>query len=144
MARPHIVVVPAAARQCQLLHRHGAYVTFVNTEHNHRRVQETEGAGAMRGQQDFRFQVFPDGLLEPRIKERSQEHKTLNLVGNELPHVPPATNAMAAEGPPSPATLTRTYFEPLAPRHDLAKLMQITTFAAALVSSSSRLAAAAA
>ncbi|RLM79512.1 7-deoxyloganetin glucosyltransferase-like [Panicum miliaceum] len=54
MARPHVVVVPypgsgninPVLQLAKLLHRHGVYVTFVNTEHNRRRVQATEGAGA--------------------------------------------------------------------------------------------------
>nr|XP_034604483.1 7-deoxyloganetin glucosyltransferase-like [Setaria viridis] len=72
MARPHVVVVPypgsgnvnPALQLAKLLHRHGAYVTFVNTEHNHRRVQDTEGAGAVRGREGFRFETIPDGLSE--------------------------------------------------------------------------------
>ncbi|PAN05255.1 hypothetical protein PAHAL_1G125300 [Panicum hallii] len=72
MARPHVVVVPypgsgninPALQLAKLLHRHGVYVTFVNTEHNHRRVQATEGAGAVRGREGFRFEAIPDGLSE--------------------------------------------------------------------------------
>ncbi|NP_001168355.1 cytokinin-O-glucosyltransferase 2 isoform 2 [Zea mays] len=72
MARPHVVVVPypcsgninPALQIARLLHRHGVYVTFVNTEHNHRRVQATEGAGAVRGGEGFRFEAIPDGLSE--------------------------------------------------------------------------------
>ncbi|TVU32567.1 hypothetical protein EJB05_24300, partial [Eragrostis curvula] len=68
--RPHVVVVPypgagninPALQIAKLLHGQGAYVTFVNTEHNHRRVQ----AGAVRGRRDdgFRFEAIPDGLSE--------------------------------------------------------------------------------
>jgi hypothetical protein len=47
-----------------MLHRHGVYITFVNTEHNHRRVQATEGASAVRGRERFRFEAIPDGLVE--------------------------------------------------------------------------------
>ncbi|OEL13908.1 7-deoxyloganetin glucosyltransferase [Dichanthelium oligosanthes] len=72
MARPHVVVVPypgsgninPALQIAKLLHHHGVYVTFVNTEHNHRRVQATEGAGAVRGREGFRFEAIPDGLSE--------------------------------------------------------------------------------
>lgn len=53
-----------ALQIARLLHRHGVYVTFVNTEHNHRRVQATEGAGAVRGGEGFRFEAIPDGLSE--------------------------------------------------------------------------------
>ncbi|KAF8739376.1 hypothetical protein HU200_013860 [Digitaria exilis] len=55
---------PGAAARQAAPHRHGAYVTFVNTEHNHRRVQETEGAGAVRGQEGFSFEAIPDGLSD--------------------------------------------------------------------------------
>nr|CAB3449599.1 unnamed protein product [Digitaria exilis] len=72
MARPHVLVVPypgagninPSLQLAKLLHRHGVYVTFVNTEHNHRRVQDTEGAGAVRGRDGFRFEAIPDGLSE--------------------------------------------------------------------------------
>ncbi|CAL4888505.1 unnamed protein product [Urochloa decumbens] len=72
MARPHVVVVPypgagninTALQLAKLLHRHGAYVTFVNTEHNHCRVQGTEGAAAVRGRDGFRFEAIPDGLCD--------------------------------------------------------------------------------
>ncbi|CAL5058850.1 unnamed protein product [Urochloa decumbens] len=72
MARPHVVVVPypgagninPALQIAKLLHRHGTYVTFVNTEHNHRRVQDTEGAAAVLGRDGFRFEAIPDGLSE--------------------------------------------------------------------------------
>jgi hypothetical protein len=70
MARPHVVVVPypgsgninPALQVAKLLHRHGAYVTFVNTEHNHRLLRVTEGAGAVRGREGFCFETIPDGL----------------------------------------------------------------------------------
>jgi hypothetical protein len=72
MARPHAVVVPypgagninPALQLAKLLHGHGVYITFVNTEHNHRLVQETEGAGAVRGRDGFRFEAIPDGLSD--------------------------------------------------------------------------------
>ncbi|CAL5058848.1 unnamed protein product [Urochloa decumbens] len=72
MARPHVVVVPypgagninPALQLAKLLHRHGAYVTFVNTEHSHRVVQGTEGAAAVRGRDGFRFEAIPDGLSD--------------------------------------------------------------------------------
>jgi hypothetical protein len=71
-SRPHAVVVPypasgninPALHLAKLLHRHGVYVTFVNTEHNHRRAQAAGGAGAVRGREDFRFEAIPDGLVD--------------------------------------------------------------------------------
>ncbi|KAL6839864.1 hypothetical protein ACP4OV_029674 [Aristida adscensionis] len=70
--RPHAVFVPypgagninPALQIAKLLHRHGVYVTFVNTEDNHRRVQRTEGAAAVRGRDGFRFEAIPDGMSD--------------------------------------------------------------------------------
>ncbi|TVU03768.1 hypothetical protein EJB05_50676, partial [Eragrostis curvula] len=72
--RPHVVVVPypnagninPALQLAKLLHRHGVYITFVNTEHNHRRVQAAMGAGAavLSSGEGFRFEAIPDGLSE--------------------------------------------------------------------------------
>ena len=72
MARPHVVVVPypcagnvnPALQIAKLLHHQSVYVTFINTEHNHRRVQATEGPGAVRGHDGFRFEAIPDGLSD--------------------------------------------------------------------------------
>ncbi|KAK1644244.1 hypothetical protein QYE76_062049 [Lolium multiflorum] len=66
--RPHAVVLPypysgtinPALQVAKLLHRRGVYVTFVNTEHNHRKA----GADAVRGHDGFRFVSIPDGLDE--------------------------------------------------------------------------------
>ncbi|XBH89427.1 hypothetical protein VPH35_081331 [Triticum aestivum] len=72
MVRPHAVVVPhpssgninPALQLAKLLHHHGVYITFVNTEHNHRIMEATEGAAAVRGHEGFRFEAIPDGLVE--------------------------------------------------------------------------------
>ncbi|EAZ41650.1 hypothetical protein OsJ_26184 [Oryza sativa Japonica Group] len=72
MARPHAVVVPypgsgninPALQLAKLLHGHGIYITFVNTEHNHRRALAAEGAAAVRGRDGFQFETIPDGLLD--------------------------------------------------------------------------------
>ncbi|KAG8044280.1 hypothetical protein GUJ93_ZPchr0130g6521 [Zizania palustris] len=71
---PHAVVVPypgsgninPALQLAKLLHGRGVYVTFVNTEHNHRRVVAAEGAAGimLRGREGFRFETIPDGLLD--------------------------------------------------------------------------------
>ncbi|CAM0876048.1 unnamed protein product [Alopecurus aequalis] len=66
--RPHAVVLPypgagninPALQIAKLLHRRGVYVTFVNTEHNHRKA----GVDAVRGHDGFRFESIPDGLDE--------------------------------------------------------------------------------
>ncbi|TKW38572.1 hypothetical protein SEVIR_1G124000v4 [Setaria viridis] len=85
MARAHAVVVPypcsgninPALQLAKLLHRHGVYITFVNTEHNHRRVQDTESAGAVRGREGFRFEAIPDGLSDA---DRGKQDYGLSLL----------------------------------------------------------------
>ncbi|KQJ95229.1 7-deoxyloganetin glucosyltransferase isoform X2 [Brachypodium distachyon] len=71
MARPHAVVVPfpctghinPALQLARLLHRRGFHVTFVNTEHNHRRLAQTiENAAGM----GFHFEAIPDGLTDAK------------------------------------------------------------------------------
>ncbi|KAJ1278984.1 hypothetical protein BS78_04G120200 [Paspalum vaginatum] len=84
MARPHVVVLPypeagninPALQIAKLLHRHGAYVTFVNTEHNHARVQDTEGAAAVRGRDGFCFEAIPDGLS---VADRAAQDYNIGL-----------------------------------------------------------------
>jgi len=56
--------VNPALQIAKLLHHDGVYVTFINSEHNHRRVQATEGPGAVRGRDGFRFEAIPDGLSD--------------------------------------------------------------------------------
>ncbi|RCV05960.1 hypothetical protein SETIT_1G124700v2 [Setaria italica] len=119
MARSHVVVVPypgagninpAPLQLAKLFHRHGAYVTFfVNTEHNHRRVQDTEGAGAVRGQDGFRFEAFPDGLSDADRGKKQDYGRSVALSTstrcaapfrdlitrlNATPGVPPVTFAV--------------------------------------------------
>lgn len=53
-----------ALQLAKLLHHHGAYVTFVSTEHNHERAQAAEGVAAVRGREGFRFEAIPDGLVD--------------------------------------------------------------------------------
>jgi len=116
MARPHAVVVPypgagninPALQLAKLLHRHGVYITFVNTEHNHRLVRETEGTGAVRGRDGFRFEAIPDGLSDADRGKQDYGQSLLastttrcaaplrNLIArlNGTPGVPPVTCVM--------------------------------------------------
>nr|CAB3480332.1 unnamed protein product [Digitaria exilis] len=65
---PHVVVVPhpslghvnPALQLAQALHRHGVFITFVITEHNHRSAQ----AAAAGVASSFRLETLPDGLLD--------------------------------------------------------------------------------
>ncbi|KAM3254009.1 hypothetical protein ACQJBY_047868 [Aegilops geniculata] len=113
MARPHAVVVPhpssgninPALQLAKLLHHHGVYITFVNTEHNHRVMEAMEGAAAVRGHEGFRFEAIPDGLVEAdrdaedydlRLSAATSQRwaeplKELLLRLNGTPGVPPVT-----------------------------------------------------
>ncbi|XP_037437961.1 7-deoxyloganetin glucosyltransferase-like [Triticum dicoccoides] len=113
MATPHAVVVPhpssgninPALQLAKLLHHHGVYITFVNTKHNHRVMEATEGSAAVRAHEGFRFEAIPDGLVEAdrdhedydlrlsaATSQRSAEPlKELLLRLNGTPGVPPVT-----------------------------------------------------
>ncbi|XVF61592.1 hypothetical protein PTKIN_Ptkin08bG0142400 [Pterospermum kingtungense] len=66
----HAVCVPFPAQGhinpmlqlAKLLHSRGFYITFVNTEYNHRRLIRSRGEEAVKGLPDFRFETIPDGL----------------------------------------------------------------------------------
>ncbi|KAK8652811.1 hypothetical protein V6N13_126834 [Hibiscus sabdariffa] len=68
--KPHAVFVPFPAQGhvnpmmqlAKLLHSRGFFVTFVNTEYNHRRFIRSYGAGSLIGLPDFQFEMIPDGL----------------------------------------------------------------------------------
>jgi hypothetical protein len=72
--QPHVVVAPhpslghvnPALQLAQMLHHHGVFVTFVSTEHNHRRsALAADGLSSRRdGPPSFRFETIPDGLLD--------------------------------------------------------------------------------
>ncbi|RLM80327.1 7-deoxyloganetin glucosyltransferase-like [Panicum miliaceum] len=87
MARLHIVDVPCpgsgninpALQVAKLMHRHGAYVTFVNTEHNHRLLRATEGAGTVRDREGLHFETIPDGLSEA---DRSKQDYSTGLAAS--------------------------------------------------------------
>ncbi|GAB4824980.1 hypothetical protein Ancab_007853 [Ancistrocladus abbreviatus] len=46
----------------KLLHFNGFHITFVNTEHNHRRLLKSRGPASLDGLSSFRFETIPDGL----------------------------------------------------------------------------------
>lgn len=67
-AQQHVVCVPFPSpghvgpmlKLAKLLHAKGHYITFVNTELNHRRLLESGGSSALDGVPRFRFEVVPD------------------------------------------------------------------------------------
>ncbi|KAK6143692.1 hypothetical protein DH2020_024040 [Rehmannia glutinosa] len=68
--KPHAVFIPYPAqghvnpmfKLAKLLHHNGFYITFVNTEYNHRRLLKSRGTSAIDGLPEFRFATIPDGL----------------------------------------------------------------------------------
>ncbi|XP_048131865.1 linamarin synthase 1-like [Rhodamnia argentea] len=69
-ALAHAVCVPFPAQGhinpmtqlAQLLHARGVFITFVNTEFNHRRLLRSKGPDSLRNLENFRFETIPDGL----------------------------------------------------------------------------------
>lgn len=70
--KPHVVCIPFPAQShinamlsiAKLLHERGFYVTFVNTEYNHKRIIKSRGPDSLHGLSDFRFETIPDGMPE--------------------------------------------------------------------------------
>ncbi|XP_047342089.1 7-deoxyloganetin glucosyltransferase-like [Impatiens glandulifera] len=51
----------------KLLHARGFYITFVNSEFNHRRLLKSRGPHSLDGLETFRFETIPDGLPESDV-----------------------------------------------------------------------------
>ncbi|KAL6310756.1 hypothetical protein AAG906_006050 [Vitis piasezkii] len=68
--KPHVVLIPYPAqghvnpmlKLAKLLHNKGFFVSFVNTEYNHKRLLRSRGPNSLDGLSDFRFETIPDGL----------------------------------------------------------------------------------
>ncbi|MCD9559539.1 hypothetical protein HAX54_017539 [Datura stramonium] len=68
--KPHAVCIPYPAQGhispmlqlAKIIHNRGFQITFVNTEHNHRRLLKSRGPDSLRGLPSFRFENIPDGL----------------------------------------------------------------------------------
>ncbi|XP_022763681.1 7-deoxyloganetin glucosyltransferase-like [Durio zibethinus] len=68
--KPHAVCIPYPAqghinpmlKLAKLLHHYGFYVTFVNTEYNHKRLLRSRGPNSLDGLPDICFKTIPDGL----------------------------------------------------------------------------------
>lgn len=80
----HAVCVPFPAqghvipfmKLAKLLHSRGFYVTFVNTEYNHRRLIRSQGPDFVKGFQDFQFETIPEGL-PPSDRDATQDPASL-------------------------------------------------------------------
>ncbi|KAA3453878.1 7-deoxyloganetin glucosyltransferase-like [Gossypium australe] len=68
--RHHAVCIPFPAqghinpmlKLAKILHQKGFFITFVNTEFNHKRLLKSRGPDALNGLPSFRFETIPDGL----------------------------------------------------------------------------------
>ncbi|KAF7848222.1 hypothetical protein BT93_L2182 [Corymbia citriodora subsp. variegata] len=78
--RSHAVCIPgpyqshigAMLKLAKLLHTKGFYISFVNTEYNHRRLLKSRGPRALDGFHGFQFLTIPDGL-PPTDADSSQD-----------------------------------------------------------------------
>ena len=68
--KPHALCIPYPSQghvnpllqMAKLLNNRGFFITFVNTEHNHKRLLRSKGPNYLDGFPDFRFETIPDGL----------------------------------------------------------------------------------
>ncbi|CAJ2649078.1 unnamed protein product [Trifolium pratense] len=68
--KPHALLIPFPTqghinpflKLAKILHNKGFYITFVNTEFNHKRLLKSIGPNIVNGLSDFNFETIPDGL----------------------------------------------------------------------------------
>jgi len=68
--KPHAVLIPfpiqgninPLIKLAKIRHLRGFYITFVNTEYNHKRLLKSRGPNSLKGFTDFCFETIPDGL----------------------------------------------------------------------------------
>ncbi|KAJ7965730.1 Glycosyltransferase [Quillaja saponaria] len=73
--KPHAVCIPYPAqghinpmlKLAKLLYSKGFYITFVNTEYNHKRLLKSRGPNSLDGLPSFHFETIPDGLPETDV-----------------------------------------------------------------------------
>nr|XP_017222025.1 PREDICTED: 7-deoxyloganetin glucosyltransferase-like [Daucus carota subsp. sativus] len=91
----HVVCIPAPTqshikamlKMAKLLHSKGCFITFVNTEFNHRRLVRSGGLGSLEGLPGFEFVTIPDGL-PPSDADATQDVMALShgiIENNMLP-----------------------------------------------------------
>jgi hypothetical protein len=79
--RAHAVLIPQPAQGhvtpmlhlAKALHARGFFVTYVNSEYNHRRLLRSSGPGALAGAAGFRFEAVPDGMPESGNDDVTQD-----------------------------------------------------------------------
>nr|AYC63478.1 UDP-glycosyltransferase [Scoparia dulcis] len=92
--KPHAVVIPFPTqghirpllKLAKILHFKGFYITFVNTEFNHKRLIRSQGPDSVKGLEDFQLKTIRDGL-PPSDKDATQDMFQLceSLLRNGLP-----------------------------------------------------------
>ncbi|CAI0474566.1 unnamed protein product [Linum tenue] len=110
--KPHAVILPFPAQGhvnplmqlAKLLHSKGFHITFVNTEHNHRRLVRTRGPESVKGLPDFQFRAIPDGL-PPSDKDATQDppaisHATQNYCLQPFMELMGKLNSTSSAGVP--------------------------------------------
>ncbi|CAM9001678.1 unnamed protein product [Rhodiola kirilowii] len=83
--KPHAVLVPYPTQGhinpfmhlAKLLHSKNFHITFVNTEHNHRRLVRSKGISFVQGFAGFQFEAIPDGLPRSDL-DATQDIPTLS------------------------------------------------------------------
>lgn len=76
IAYPHQSHIKATMNLAKLLHYKGFFITFVNTEFNHKRLLRSKGPSFLDCLPDFRFETIPDGL-PPSDSDSSQDASAL-------------------------------------------------------------------
>ncbi|KAL2945453.1 7-deoxyloganetin glucosyltransferase [Bienertia sinuspersici] len=91
--KPHVVCVPGPVQGhispmlnvAKLLHSKGFYITFVNTEFNHRRLLRSRGANSLDAlPASFRFEAIPDGIPASNLDATQDVPSLLHAVLNNL------------------------------------------------------------
>ncbi|KAL3515524.1 hypothetical protein ACH5RR_022426 [Cinchona calisaya] len=90
----------------KLLYHKGFYITFVNTDYNHKRLLKSRGPNSLDGLPDIRFETIPDGLPPsgadstqdiPSLCESTSKNclapfsSLLSRLNNAAPDIPPVT-----------------------------------------------------
>ncbi|KAI9128389.1 hypothetical protein K1719_001382 [Acacia pycnantha] len=93
--KPHVVITPfplqghinSFLKLAKVLHFKGFHITYVNTEHNHKRLLNSRGAQALDGLPDFRFDTIPDGLPPSDAASDTERFQSLcdSMQNNSLP-----------------------------------------------------------
>ncbi|XP_028800817.1 7-deoxyloganetin glucosyltransferase-like [Neltuma alba] len=86
-SKPHAVLIPfpvqghinSVLKLAKLLHLKGFFITFINTEFNHKRLLKSGSFKSLDGLPDFRFETIPDGLPPAEDENASQDLPSLGV-----------------------------------------------------------------